>query len=223
MDKLAIRKKKKIYPWLFVWYDINKRCNNSKSDNYKYYGGKGVKNYLTQEELKKLWFRDKAYKMDRPSIDRIDSNGNYEINNCRFIEMNKNISRACSIAILQYDLDGNFIKEWRSATKAAQNFHGTEANIRRVLYGKSYTAFGYQWKYKNQDKIILKIAKAKKHEHLPTNSKPIIQLDLNDNIIAYYSSAKEAHRKTLIDYSSICDSANHFTHTAGGYKWRYKS
>jgi hypothetical protein len=37
-----------------------------------------------------LWFRDKAYLMRHPSIDRIDSNGNYELNNCQFIEMKRN-------------------------------------------------------------------------------------------------------------------------------------
>ncbi len=41
-----------------------------------------------------LWIRDKAGKMKRPSIDRINSGGNYTLNNCRFIELSANIHRS---------------------------------------------------------------------------------------------------------------------------------
>ena len=47
--------------------------------------------------------------------------------------------------ILQYDLNGNFIKEWPSATDV-----GKEANdnICKCLKGRQKTAYGYVWKYK---------------------------------------------------------------------------
>lgn len=63
--------------------------------NYPYYGGKGIECNLTGLEIRKIWFRDKAYKLKHPSIDRINSGGNYDISNCRFIEMAENASRAC--------------------------------------------------------------------------------------------------------------------------------
>ena len=66
---------------------INQRCANEKMRCYKYYGGKGIKNFLTRQDLMKLWFRDMAFKMKKPSIDRIDNNGNYIFENCRFIEL----------------------------------------------------------------------------------------------------------------------------------------
>ena len=49
---------------------------------------------LTLKQVRKLWFRDKAHTMQRPSLDRINSDGNYTFNNCRFIELRENISRA---------------------------------------------------------------------------------------------------------------------------------
>jgi hypothetical protein len=41
-------------------------------------------------EIKELWFRDKAMLMINPTIDRIDRNGNYTKENCRFIEAKEN-------------------------------------------------------------------------------------------------------------------------------------
>jgi len=77
--------------WYTHYQSVQARCTNPKNKCYKYYGGRGIKNLMISNDFKKLWFRDKAYLMKRPSIDRIDNNGNYVLKNCRFIEMSKNI------------------------------------------------------------------------------------------------------------------------------------
>lgn len=77
-----------------VYWDIHSRCNNPNKDNYKYYGGRGIKNYITKEDLTALWFMDKAYLMQKPSIDREDNDGDYTFSNCQFIELAKNISKS---------------------------------------------------------------------------------------------------------------------------------
>ncbi len=41
-----------------------------------------------------LYYRDGADKMKKPSIDRIDNNGDYTYENCRFIEMAENSRKA---------------------------------------------------------------------------------------------------------------------------------
>jgi hypothetical protein len=43
---------------------------------------------ITEEELKELWFRNKAYLMKQPTIDRKDNNKNYTFENCQFLEKN---------------------------------------------------------------------------------------------------------------------------------------
>lgn len=48
---------------------------------------------MTVEDFKYLWFRDKAFEMKTPSIDRIDTKGDYIIENCRFIEFEINNNR----------------------------------------------------------------------------------------------------------------------------------
>jgi hypothetical protein len=57
------------------------------------YAKRGLKFEMTLQDFKDLWFRDKAYDLVRPSIDRIYSDVGYEKWNCRFIELKENIMR----------------------------------------------------------------------------------------------------------------------------------
>ena len=53
--------------------------------------------------------------------------------------------------IIQYDKDGNFIKEWDSITEAAKELGVNGGNITLVCQEKLHhkTAYGFIWKYKN--------------------------------------------------------------------------
>lgn len=81
------------FPWRYKLASIKTRCTNKKEPVYKYYGGRGILCLLTESDLKNMWIRDQAFLMERPSIDRIDNDGNYEFSNCRFIESTENISK----------------------------------------------------------------------------------------------------------------------------------
>jgi hypothetical protein len=85
-DKKKMSQWRKIYPYWSVLIDIRQRCNNPNCISYQYYGGRGIKNYLTKEDIKFLWFRDKAFKMKHPHIHRKNVDKNYTKFNCKFIE-----------------------------------------------------------------------------------------------------------------------------------------
>ena len=51
--------------------------------------------------------------------------------------------------ILQYDSQGNFIKEWESVVSAANSLKIKSAEISRVLVGRRKTCRKFIWKYKN--------------------------------------------------------------------------
>lgn len=81
-------------PWHQVWANGIKRCTNKNNISYKWYGKKGIRFLLTLEDVKFLWLRDKASLMSKPSIDRKDHNKNYNIKNCRFIELKENVTES---------------------------------------------------------------------------------------------------------------------------------
>ena len=53
----------------------------------------GIEVRLTVVELAKVWFRDKAWTMHKPELDRIDPEGHYEFDNVRYIEAHENYAR----------------------------------------------------------------------------------------------------------------------------------
>ena len=55
----------------------------------------------------------------------------------------------CERAVLQYDVNGNFIKEYRSATEAEKEISGKFTGaISHCINGTTKTAYGYIWRFK---------------------------------------------------------------------------
>ena len=87
------QKKKRERPWLITLHNARCRCLYKSTRSFDRYGGRGIRCFLTEEQIKKLWFMDKANTMKCASIDRINNNGDYTYKNCRFIEKSENTLR----------------------------------------------------------------------------------------------------------------------------------
>jgi len=141
------KKAKKLTPWIYIFYDITKRCTNKNAQNYKYYGGRGIKNlFKNSDEIKFLYERDNARSMKKPSIDRKDNDGNYCIENCRFIEQAEHTRQHKIKTILQFDKHGRFIKKWDSLTSASDFYNIHNASIIGSIKRNGLSR-GYRWKY----------------------------------------------------------------------------
>lgn len=69
-----------------IYRKMKSRCNNPRNKKYPIYGGRGIK--LCEEWQKNSksfyqWAMENGYK-DNLTIERINVNGNYEPNNCKF-------------------------------------------------------------------------------------------------------------------------------------------
>ena len=81
-----------------------------------------------------------------PQVDHIDGNKMHNfLNNLQWITNRDNVRKGRNKPILQYDLDGNFIREWSSAMDVGKE---VRTNICKCLKCRYKTAYGYIWKYK---------------------------------------------------------------------------
>lgn len=78
-----------------TWTQIKQRCTNVNNDRYAEYGGRGINVYeewIESFDVFKEWALRNGYRNDL-SIDRIDVNGHYEPDNCKWsthIEQQRN-------------------------------------------------------------------------------------------------------------------------------------
>ena len=81
-----------------------------------------------------------------PQVDHIDGNKTHNyVNNLQWITNRDNVRKGRNKPILQFDLDGNFIREWECANDVGRE---AQANICYCLKGRQKTAYGYKWVYK---------------------------------------------------------------------------
>ena len=82
-----------------------------------------------------------------PQVDHIDNDKTHNyINNLQWITNRNNVRKGRNKPILQYDLNGNFIREWECANDVGRE---VQSHICACAKGKLSTAYGYKWKYKN--------------------------------------------------------------------------
>lgn len=99
-----------------IYEKIKSRCYTETECSYKYYGGKGVKvcdEWLGKEGFTNFyeWSMNNGYSDDL-TIDRIDYDGNYSPDNCRWVNMITQQNNKSSNHRLTYNGETHTISEW---------------------------------------------------------------------------------------------------------------
>lgn len=121
-------------------------------------------------------------------------------------------------AVLQYDLNGNFIKAWDSVTEAEKGTNTSSGSISRCCKKERTMASNSLWKYATDEssveELMLNYAKSPK-----CNS-----VDLIDNkgiILQQFETAAQAERFVGAARGSISAVCNHKNKSAKGYYWQW--
>lgn len=97
---------------------ILQRCYNPNNNQYKNYGGRGItvcNEWKNDCQAFFIWAISNGYK-EGLTIDRIDNNGNYEPNNCRWVDMKTQANNRRTNRLISYNGQTHTMKEWAIIT-----------------------------------------------------------------------------------------------------------
>lgn len=102
-----------------IWLGMKDRCTNPKNNSYHNYGGRGIticENWKNDFNSFYNWAISNGYN-DTLSIERIDVNGNYCPENCKWATISEQNNNTRRSILITYNGETKTLKEWSSSFK----------------------------------------------------------------------------------------------------------
>lgn len=193
-----------------IYYDMHSRCENPNTPKFKNHGGRGIKickEWSGENGLVNFynWAIDNGYKEDL-TIDRVDNDGDYEPNNCRWSDYKtQNLNNRANRYITVGD-ETKTVSEWSEETGINRNtitrrlnsgITGEEALAPRKIYGGCSSGFVGVFYRKDSGKWRSSIHKDGVKYNLGTYEK------LSDAVKARLDGELEHYGRYLSDLNEI--------------------
>lgn len=129
-------------------------------------------------------------------------------------------SKKINQKVIQYSLDGKFLKIFENAKDAAERNNVHPSNIRRACAQEYSQSGGFQWRWykENFDKQIDPIPSSKQ---IP--KRKVQQFSKTGHLLAEFDSISEAAKSIDTKYINIYNCCNNKTKTSQGFIWKYKN
>lgn len=105
-----------------LWNGMIQRCNYPKSKSYHRYGGRGIKvceEWMIYENFRD-WAVSNGYDESAPyrecTLDRVNNNGDYEPNNCRWVKWSEQVTNMSTNHYYTYRDETMTISQWSKKT-----------------------------------------------------------------------------------------------------------
>ena len=100
-----------------VWRSMMYRCQNKKSNRYHRYGGRGIKVCDEWQDIDTFtdWALANGYQHGL-TIDRIDLDGMYCPENCRFVDIMEQANNRSTSAFVEYKGERKTVTQWSRIT-----------------------------------------------------------------------------------------------------------
>lgn len=102
-------------PIYIVWQNMLSRCNKPNNKSYKRYGGRGIK-------VCERWYKFENFLEDMPgwteglTLDRINVNGNYEPENCRWATLEEQGNNKRNNRVITIDGVSKTLAQWSKSS-----------------------------------------------------------------------------------------------------------
>lgn len=185
------------------YYHIKGRCYNPNDKSYHRYGGRGIRmcdEWLDDYSAFESWALEHGFQ-EGLAIDRIDNDGNYSPDNCRFVTAKENNQNRCTT--LFYTIGGitKNLQQWCDyygigrGTVVTRLEHGWDietALTRPVKKGRDRTSLIG----KRFDKLVVTQYAGDEYIGTDNNSRWICECDCGNQVIVGGNKLKSGHTKS---------------------------
>jgi len=93
------------------WVSMRRRCLNPRTKSFKYYGGRGI-TICGRWQSFRNFLADMGERPGGMTLERINNNGNYEPDNCRWATANEQQRNKRSNRLLTFQGETKTLTEW---------------------------------------------------------------------------------------------------------------